>query len=147
MTVGALLGATVILTVCAALLKEPSDAVNDTVYTPAAAADQSNTPAAVKVAPAGSPDAAKVSVSPSASLPETVKRTAWPARTDWSGIAANTGTVLERRLTVAEAEAPVTSEAVNRKLRAPPGDGAVKLAEVVVAPDSVTTGPDNCCQE
>jgi hypothetical protein len=98
------------------------------------------------VAPVGSPVAAKVSGSLSASLPVAVKRMGWPARTVWSGIATTTGAVLERRLTVAEDAAPVASVAVNRKLIAPPGEGAVKVAVVAVAPLSVTAGPDTCCQ-
>ena len=60
-------------------------------------------------------------------------------------IGLTVGAVLARMLTVAEADAPVVSVAVKRKLSAPPGDGAEKVVLNAVVLLKVTIGPDICC--
>ena len=68
-------------------------------------------------------------------------------------IASTVGALLARMLTVAEADAPVVSVAVKRKLSAPPdvgpssvGAGKVKVVLVEVVLLSIISGPDICCQ-
>ena len=75
LTVGAVFGATVIVTVRGALARLPSDAVTETEKVPAVAEAQLNTPAELNVAPVGTPVAVKVSGSISGSPPVAVKVT------------------------------------------------------------------------
>ena len=59
---------------------------------------------------------------------------------------ATVGKALERKEATDDAAKPSASLAVKRKLSAPPGEGAVKLACSAVSLASVTAGPLTCCQ-
>ena len=61
-------------------------------------------------------------------------------------LASTVGKALERKEATDDAAKPSASLAVKRKLSAPPGEGAVKVACSPVSLASVTAGPLNCCQ-